>query len=67
MNAKSIELVHYKRLLPAETSLLIQKGVNLLVGQNGSGKSSLLEYLFNKPNRDYTCVAYSSGLNRPLA
>jgi recombinational DNA repair ATPase RecF len=46
MNAKSIELIGYKRLHGEETPLPIQKGVNLLVGQNGSGKSSLLEYLW---------------------
>lgn len=53
----------HKKLKP--TSLNIRSGINLLVGTNGSGKSSLLEYIFETQNK--TRIAYSSGINESFS
>lgn len=56
-----VNLQPFKRLKSQEVEF--QPGINLLVGANGSGKSSLLEYLFKTDLQGKLKIAYSSGIN----
>lgn len=58
------DLDHYKNLKPQ--SVDVQPGLTVLVGTNGSGKSSFLEYLFLN-NTFENCVVYSSGVNESFS
>lgn len=62
---KDIQIGSYKKLQAQKIHL--DKGINLLVGANGSGKSSLLELIFNNPKVSPIRVAYSSGVNESFS
>lgn len=56
-----VKLEKFKKIKKQDVTL--EDGINLLVGANGSGKSSLLEYLFAKEDIGLNRIAYSSGVN----
>ena len=57
-----LEIKEFKKV--KEQILNLEPGINLLVGANGSGKSSLLEYLFGNESVGFNRIAYSSGINQ---
>ncbi len=60
-----IQLEEYKKLKSQEVSL--NQGINLLVGTNGSGKSSFLEYLFKSNIGFERKICFSSGINESFS
>ncbi len=58
------ELDQYKNLKSQQVE--IAKGLTILVGTNGSGKSSFLEYLFLNNEFD-SSIVYSSGINESFS
>jgi len=60
-----IQAEDFKRL--KKQPIALKRGINLLVGANGSGKSSLLEYIFKTNLGGKVKVAYSSGVNESFS
>ncbi|MFG1520347.1 hypothetical protein [Halobacteriovorax sp. ZH1_bin.1] len=63
---EQVNISFQRRKILKEGSLRLKKGLNVLVGGNGSGKSSLLEsiYINNISKEDVKIAVYSSGQNQ---
>jgi AAA15 family ATPase/GTPase len=66
IHIKQIEIENYKSL--RDVSITFKQGLNIIIGQNGAGKSNLLEFIYRFATRNYLIsrIIQHRNLNSPF-